>query len=73
MANAGGRLAGTVLSGWVYQSAGLTGCLWWSTAFVLIAALLSLRLPDAQQWQRERRKNSLVSASKPDHLTGRDA
>jgi predicted MFS family arabinose efflux permease len=46
MANAGGRLAGTVLSGWAYQTHGLEGCLWWSTAFVVIAALLSLALPD---------------------------
>ena len=46
MANAGGRLAGTVLSGWVYQTQGLTGCLWWSTGFVLAAALLSFRLPE---------------------------
>jgi hypothetical protein len=45
MANAGGRLVGTVLSGWVYQTQGLTGCLWWSAAFVLVAALLSFRLP----------------------------
>jgi MFS family permease len=45
MANAGGRLAGTVLSGWAYQTQGLEGCLWWSAAFVLAAALLSLRLP----------------------------
>ena len=45
MANAGGRLAGTVLSGWVYQQHGLTGCLWWSTAFVLAAAALSFKLP----------------------------
>ncbi|MDJ0739978.1 MAG: organoarsenical effux MFS transporter ArsJ [Gammaproteobacteria bacterium] len=48
MANAGGRLAGTVLSGWVYQTQGLVGCLWWSAAFVLLAALLSWRLPDPQ-------------------------
>jgi predicted MFS family arabinose efflux permease len=48
MANAGGRLVGTVLSGWVYQTQGLVGCLWWSTAFVLLAALLSLRLPSAK-------------------------
>lgn len=41
MANAGGRLAGTVLSGWIYQQQGLIGCLWWSTAFVLAAWLLS--------------------------------
>jgi predicted MFS family arabinose efflux permease len=54
MATAGGRLAGTVLSGWVYQSAGLTGCLWWSAAFVLIAALMSLRLPDAARWRMRR-------------------
>ncbi len=45
MANAGGRLAGTVLSGWAYQTQGLTGCLWWSTAFLLAAALLSFKLP----------------------------
>ena len=45
MANAGGRLAGTVLSGWVYQVYGLEGCLWWSAAFVVAAALLSLKLP----------------------------
>jgi predicted MFS family arabinose efflux permease len=45
MANAGGRLAGTVLSGWVYQTQGLSGCLWWSAAFVLAAAVLSFRLP----------------------------
>jgi predicted MFS family arabinose efflux permease len=45
MANAGGRLAGTVLSGWVYQTQGLTGCLWWSAALVLAAAVLSFRLP----------------------------
>ena len=45
MANAGGRLTGTVLSGWVYQTQGLTGCLWCSAAFVLAAAVLSLKLP----------------------------
>ena len=46
MANAGGRLAGTVLSGWAYQVWGLEGCLWWSTGFVLAAAVLSLALPE---------------------------
>jgi len=45
MANAGGRLLGTVLSGWVYQVAGLGACLWISAAFVAIAALVSLALP----------------------------
>jgi hypothetical protein len=45
MANAGGRLAGTVLSGLVYQTQGLTGCLWWSTGFVMAAAVLSFKLP----------------------------
>ena len=45
MANAGGRLTGTILSGWVYQTQGLTGCLWWSAAFVLAAAVLSFKLP----------------------------
>jgi predicted MFS family arabinose efflux permease len=45
MANALGRLLGTVLSGWVYQSAGLEACLWISAAFVAIAAVVSLKLP----------------------------
>jgi len=46
MANAGGRLAGTVLSGLVYQTQGLTGCLWWSAGFLVAAMLLSLKLPE---------------------------
>ncbi len=45
MSNAGGRLAGTVLSGLIYQTHGLVGCLWWSFSFILMAALLSIRLP----------------------------
>ena len=45
MANAAGRLVGTVLSGWAYERQGLEGCLWWSTGFVLAAALLSTGLP----------------------------
>ncbi len=45
MANAGGRLAGTVLSGLLYQWQGLEACLWASVAFVLTAALLSRGLP----------------------------
>lgn len=46
MANAGGRLVGTVLSGLIYQVYGLEGCLWWSAGFVLLAALISFKLPD---------------------------
>ncbi len=45
MANAGGRLAGTVLSGLGYQQFGLAGCLWVSAIFVGLAFLLSLKLP----------------------------
>jgi len=45
MANACGRLAGTVLSGLLYQWHGLTACLWVSAVFLLAAALLSLLLP----------------------------
>jgi predicted MFS family arabinose efflux permease len=46
MANAGGRLVGTVLSGLIYQIHGLQGCLWWSALFVALAALLSFGLPE---------------------------
>jgi len=45
MANAGGRLTGTLLSGLVYQFWGLTGCLWVSCVFLVAAGLISLRLP----------------------------
>ena len=47
MANACGRLLGTLLSGLLYQWQGLTACLWASVAFVLLAGLLSLMLPRA--------------------------
>ncbi|WP_299402888.1 organoarsenical effux MFS transporter ArsJ [Acaryochloris sp. IP29b_bin.148] len=46
MANAGGRLAGTVLSGLIFQLYGLVGCLWVSTLFVLLAELVTLKLPN---------------------------
>jgi predicted MFS family arabinose efflux permease len=45
MANAGGRLIGTVLSGWGYQQYGLIGCLWLSTGFIIVAWVLSWYLP----------------------------
>ena len=45
MANAMGRLLGTVLSGWIFQAWGLAACLAWSAAFVAVAAALSLALP----------------------------
>ncbi len=51
MANAGGRLTGTVLSGWAYQHQGLDGCLWWSAGFVAAALLLSLPLPAVKTTQ----------------------
>ena len=44
MANAGGRLAGTVLSGLIYQQQGLEGCLYCSAAFVFAAMLASMKL-----------------------------
>lgn len=44
MANAVGRFAGTLLSGLVYQAAGLTACLWVSAAMVAIAAGLAFLL-----------------------------
>ena len=46
MANAAGRLLGTILSGWVYQEWGLETTLWFATAFVFMASLISMRLPN---------------------------
>lgn len=45
MSNALGRLVGTLLSGWLFQAHGLAVCLWMSSAFVLLAALISIGLP----------------------------
>jgi predicted MFS family arabinose efflux permease len=45
MANAGGRLVGTLLSGVTYQLAGVIGCLWASAAFATITGVISLLLP----------------------------
>lgn len=45
MANAMGRLIGTVLSGFVYQAYGLEACLWISTLFIVLTAFISLKLP----------------------------
>ncbi|MGR5130424.1 organoarsenical effux MFS transporter ArsJ [Photobacterium swingsii] len=45
MANAMGRLIGTILSGWVYQEAGLAACLWVSFGFLVVTTLISIGLP----------------------------
>jgi predicted MFS family arabinose efflux permease len=46
MANAMGRLIGTVLSGWLFQLYGLAACLAISFAFISLAALISAKLPN---------------------------
>jgi predicted MFS family arabinose efflux permease len=45
MANAGGRLVGCLLSGVLYQVAGLAGCLWGTVVFAALAAVVALALP----------------------------
>lgn len=46
MANAAGRLLGTVLSGWVYQQWGLVACLMISTLLLLLSTVAISYLPD---------------------------
>ena len=46
MANAGGRLVGTLLSGVMFQVAGVTGCLWASMVFAAAAGVVALLLPE---------------------------
>jgi len=53
MSNAAGRLLGTLLSGWVYQAYGLGACLWVSSVFVLLAALISIALPRHEEGDEE--------------------
>lgn len=45
MANAMGRLIGTVLSGWVFQMWGFSACLWVSFAFLVLTTIISFWLP----------------------------
>jgi predicted MFS family arabinose efflux permease len=47
MSNALGRLAGTLLSGLLFEKAGVPGCLWASALFAALAGAVSLLLPRA--------------------------
>ena len=47
-ANAAGRLAGTFLSGFLYQQGGLLACLAGSTLFLVVTALVVTRLPQLE-------------------------
>lgn len=47
MANALGRLVGTLLSGYLYQQGGLSLCLWGSAWFLFLAMFISYRLPQS--------------------------
>ena len=51
MANAGGRLLGTLLSGWVYLAGGMLACLWCSAALVGLSWLSTLQLPPVAKLQ----------------------
>ena len=48
MANAKGRLLGTVLSGLLFEVSGLVLCLWVSAAFIALAAMISIGLPSPE-------------------------
>ncbi|EKO3578317.1 organoarsenical effux MFS transporter ArsJ [Vibrio metschnikovii] len=52
MANAMGRLIGTILSGWIFQEWGLAACLWVSFAFLLLTTLISIGLPKVKPQDR---------------------
>ncbi len=45
MANAMGRLIGTLLSGYLYQTGGIIACLWVTTGFLVVVCVISLLLP----------------------------
>ncbi|HIF9321534.1 TPA: organoarsenical effux MFS transporter ArsJ [Photobacterium damselae] len=45
MANAMGRLMGTLLSGWIYQTQGFVACLWVSVVFLVLTTIISAWLP----------------------------
>ncbi len=70
MANAGGRLAGTVLSGWMYQQHGLVGCLWISAGFVLVAAMVSVTLPSLPPGKKPGKTSGKTSGELPRQVPG---
>lgn len=49
MANAMGRLIGTILSGWVFQTWGFAACLWISFSFLILTTFISFGLPRQTQ------------------------
>ncbi|WP_406610730.1 organoarsenical effux MFS transporter ArsJ [Agarivorans sp. JK6] len=51
MANAMGRLVGTVMSGVVFQMAGLAACLWVSFVMLAICCVISVALPKGGEGQ----------------------
>jgi predicted MFS family arabinose efflux permease len=55
-ANAMGRLIGTLLSGWIFQLYGLQACLVISFLFIILAAILSMKLPPL----KSQNKNNLT-------------
>jgi predicted MFS family arabinose efflux permease len=55
MANAAGRLVGTLLSGLLYQAGGLSACLGASVVFALATGLISLALPRDTRDTRDKR------------------
>ncbi len=53
MANAMGRLIGTILSGLVFQVYGFAACLWVSAIFLALATLVSWRIPAGDATQKK--------------------
>jgi len=51
MANAAGRLLGTLLSGWTYQIVGIVGCLTTATLMVGVSVLATIRLKSGYEPQ----------------------
>ena len=49
MANAGGRLAGTIASGTLFQWVGLEACLWVSALLIAFASITALSLPQEEE------------------------
>lgn len=49
MANAGGRLAGTIASGALFQWVGLEACLWVSALLIAFASITALSLPQEEE------------------------
>ena len=77
MGNAGGRLVGTLASGFLYEATfarfGLSACLWASAAFLACSALAAARLTPKEEGPTKQKAAAVMDAEQQIELADADA